>query len=310
MRHVGTLVVLALVLGGLGCAGKQVPQHSGYKGKKPTPWTKAKAIELDDENKAKVSGELDYAEYKRAKWYSLALPGSGTLDLDFEAVPGGDADMDVAFEVFDPNNKVLVRADADADDVNEQKKQRKLEDLDEGTYLIHVYLQGRLDTADFDLKLKFTRGQRPRKSDFPAQVPFPDELAAVPPVDDTPSKAPEPTCGVKGKPRCKPRCGVPGKPSCSKPPPPPPPCGGSGQPPCKLPPLAASITNVDPDPSGSRITIAAGTADGVTNGMRGSVPGVKGSSFSVSGCTAQRCSAVVKAAVDDVRSAGEVRITR
>ncbi|MBK9032972.1 MAG: hypothetical protein IPL61_17155 [Myxococcales bacterium] len=57
--------------------------------------------------------------------------------------------MDVAFEVFDPNNKVLVRADADADDVNERKKQRKLEDLDEGTHLIHVYLQGRLDTADF-----------------------------------------------------------------------------------------------------------------------------------------------------------------
>ena len=92
--------------------------------------------------------------------------------------------------------------------------------------------------------------------------------------------------------------------------PPPPACGAAGQPPCKLPPLVASITNVDPDPAGARITIAAGTADGVENGMRGSVLGVKGSSFTLSGCTAQKCNATVKAAVDDVRNSGEVKITR
>ena len=42
------------------------------------------------------------------------------------------------------------------------------------------------------------------------------------------------------------------------------------------------------------------------HGMSGKVTGVKNSSFRTSGCTAQRCNAVVKAAVDDVRSSGEV----
>ena len=305
----GTLVVLALALA-VGCGGKQVPQHTGYKGKKPTPWTKAKPIELDEEYKAKVSGELDYGEFKRAKWYSLTLPGPGSVDFNFEFVPGTDEDMDVAFEVLDPNNKVLVRADAESEDVNEQKKQRKLENLPEGRYLIHVYLQGRLDTADFDLKLAFARGTAVWKSDFPNQVPFPDELAAVPPFDDTPSSAPQPKCGVAGKPKCPKRCGTPGAPACRPPPPPQEKCGVPGKPPCALPPIAASITNVDPDPAGSRITIAAGTGDDVADGMKGTVKGVKGSSFTLRGCTATRCSATVKAAVDDVRSSGEVVIKR
>jgi hypothetical protein len=224
----GTLVVLALALA-VGCGGKQVPQHTGYKGKKPTPWTKAKPIELDEEYKAKVSGELDYGEFKRAKWYSLTLPGPGSVDFNFEFVPGTDEDMDVAFEVLDPNNKVLVRADAESEDVNEQKKQRKLEDLPEGRYLIHVYLQGRLDTADFDLKLQFARGTAVWKSDFPNQVPYPDELPAVPPFDDTPSSAPPPRCGVPGKPKCPKRCGTPGAQPC-RPPPPQETCGVPGKP--------------------------------------------------------------------------------
>lgn len=305
----GTLVVLALALA-VGCGGKQVPQHTGYKGKKPTPWTKAKPIELDEEYKAKVSGELDYGEFKRAKWYSLTLPGPGTVDFNFEFVPGTDDDMDVAFEVLDPNNKVLVRADNESEDVNEQKKQRKLENLPEGRYLIHVYLQGRLDTADFDLKLAFARGTAVWKSDFPNQVPFPEELAAVPPFDDTPASAPPPKCGVPGKPKCPKRCGTPGAPACRPPPPPPDTCGVPGKPPCKLPPIAASITNVDPDPAGARITIAAGTSDDAANGMKGYVKGVKGANFTLSGCTATRCSATVKAAVDDVRNSGEVVIKR
>jgi len=98
--------------------------------------------------------------------------------------------------------------------------------------------------------------------------------------------------------------------SVAPPPPPEDKCGVPGKPPCAMPPLAAAITNVDPDPAGARITIAAGTADGVDNGMSGKVTGVKNSSFRTSGCTAQRCNAVVKAAVDDVRSSGEVVIQR
>jgi hypothetical protein len=298
MRRAPLLVAVALATAGAAaCGGKQVPQHSGYKGKKPTPWTKAKPIELDEEFKAKVSGELDYADFKRARWYSLTMPGPGTITLDFEFVPSGDEEMDVAFEVLDPNNKVLVRADADADDVNEQKKQRKLADLDEGTYLIHVYLQGRLDSADFDLKVAFQRGTKVWKSDFPNQVAFLGDLAAVPPVDDTPAKAPPPA-----------RCGVPGKPKCVRRPPPPPPdkpppTGGPG-------PLTATITDVKPDNAGARIVIGAGTSDGAADGQRGRVSGVKGASFTLQGCNPVRCTAVVKVSVDEVRGAREVVINR
>ena len=234
MRRAAMLVAMAWALGGVGCGGKQVPQHSGYKGKKPTPWTKAKAIELDEELKAKVSGELDYGTYKRAKWFSLTPPGPGSVALDFEFVPGGDAEIDVAFEVLDPNNKVIVRADAEAEDTTEQKKQRSFE-VEDGTYLIHVYLEGRMDAADFELKATFTRGELAWKSDFPNQVPYPDELPAVPPFDDTPASAPQPKCGVPGKPKCPKRCGTPGAPPCRPPPPPDDKCGVPGKPPCAMP---------------------------------------------------------------------------
>src|SRR5262245_12446254 len=101
-------LVSGLVLGSTtACSKQQIPQHTGYKGKHPTPWTKPKVIELDDELSAKVEGELDYGEYKRAKWFSLTLPGPGSLTLDLESVPSGDREMDVAMEVLDKNNHAL-----------------------------------------------------------------------------------------------------------------------------------------------------------------------------------------------------------
>ena len=283
-----SLVVVSVALAA--CGGRQVPQHTGYKGKKPTPWTKAKVIELDDEFTAKVEGELDYGEYKRAKWYALTLPGPGSIVLDLETVPAGDAEMDVAFEVLDKNNHALVRADADAEDVNEQKKQRKLEDLDEGTYLIHVYLQGRLDAADFELKLKFTRGEKPWKSDFPNQVSFLSELPTIPPVDDTPA-APVKVVRTTRKPRRIPTTT-------------PTPTAPTGR-----QPILADITDVQPSGDGSRIVIGGGTSDGLDNGLKGSVTGLKsGGSFVLSGCNSNRCLATVKAAPDVVREQGTVII--
>lgn len=290
---VRTSTVISLALAGLvagGCAGQQIPQHTGYKGKKPTPWTKATAIELDSELAAKVEGELDYGAYKRAKWYSLTLPGPGELTLDLESVPAGDAEMDLAMEVLDSNYHVVVRADLDAEDANEQKKQRKLPDLDEGTYLIHLYLQGRLDSADYELKLKFARGTKPWKSDFPQQVAYLDPLAAVPPLDDTPA--------APVKPPPKPRGPRPPRPPPGEPPPKP----GAPQ------PLAADISDVQADANGSKITIAAGTSDGVADGMKGYIPGIKGNTFVLTGCTPNRCQAKVRAAPDEVRGVGNVVI--
>jgi len=267
------------------CAGKQVPQHSGYKGKKPTPWTRPKVIELDDEFAAKAETELDYAAFKRAKWFELTLPGPGALQLDLESVPAGDEDMDVAMEVLDANNHVLVRADADSEDVNEQKKQRTLSDLAEGTYLIHVFLEGRLNAADVELRLKFMRGDRAWKSDFPNQVSFVGELPIVPPLDDTPDK-PVKVAKVNKRPRRVPTTE---------------PTAATGR-----APLVADITDVQPSTTGSKIVVGGGTSDGLDNGMRGSVTGVKNASFTLSGCNANRCFANVRAAVDDVRSAGTV----
>lgn len=275
------------VVGLVGCAGKQVPQHTGYKGKKPTPWTKAKAIEWDDEFQAKVEGELDYGEYKRARWFTVTLPGPGTVQFDLESVPAGEAEIDVALEVLDPNNKVIARADMDAEDVNEQKKQRKLPDLAEGTYLVHVYLQDRTAAAEFELKLKFTRGTAVWKSDFPNQVSFLSELPTVPPVDDTPA-APVKVVKKPGKPRRIPTAPTPTPTATGK------------------QPVLADITDVQPDPNGSKIVIGGGTSDGLENGMRGSVTGVKGGNFTLTGCNANRCLATVKAAVDDVRGSGTV----
>jgi hypothetical protein len=283
-----SLVLACLVAGLVGCSKQQIPQHSGYKGKKPTPWTKAKVIELDDEFAAKVEGELDYGAYKRAKWFSLTLPGPGTVVLDLESVPAGDAEMDIAFEVIDKNGHALARADADAEDVNEQKKQRKLPDLDEGTYLIHVYLQGRLDAADFELKLKFTRGEKPWKTDVPTPVSFLVELPTVPPVDDTPA-APVKVVKTTKRPRKIPTTTTPTAVPTGK------------------QPVLADITDVQPTDNGSKIVIGGGTSDGLDNGMRGSVTGLKsGGSFTLTGCNANRCFGAVKASVDDVRSSGTV----
>ncbi len=274
-----TVVVLAA------CGGVQVPQHNGYKGKNPEPWKKAKELKLaqkDGKYTGKLEDSLDYATFKRARWYKVTLPGSGKLDLDLEITPGTDAEeMDVAFEVLSPSYEVLARSDVDSDDANEQKKQKSLPDLAEGVYLVHLYLQGRLDSADVELKATFTRGELPWKSDFPNQVAYVGDLAAVPPLDDSPIKAPPPKKPPTGPRPPKPPKEVeePVDPSAPK-------------------PVVTSITNIEPAGSSIRITIGAGTVHGVADGWRGSIIGVKGSSFTVSGCGGVTCQATVRVSAD------------
>ncbi len=78
--------------------------------------------------------------------------------------------------------------------------------------------------------------------------------------------------------------------------------GGAGS-------VMAEISDTQPDGGGGTlITIGGGTADGLENGLSGSVRGVRGSSFKLSGCGAATCRAKVKAAIDDVRAAGAVVI--
>ncbi len=305
-RALGTscLVVLACLAACLAaCGGTQVPTHNGYKGKKPKPWEKAKVLKLE-KGAAKADLDLDYARFKRAKWLAIDTPGPGTLDVQLDVTPGSgggggdedseeDVDMDVAFEILDGSSwNVLAKSDLEADDAHELKKQRTLKELPEGRYLIHVYLQGRLDTADVDVKVDFKRGEVAWKSDFPNQVAFADSLAAVPVFDDSPEdkKPPRPPTG--------PRPPRPPRPPTT----PVPPTGGGGG------SIVAEISDTQPDGSGTKITIGGGTADGLENGLKGSVKGVRNSSFTLSGCGASTCRATVKAPIEDVRAAGAVTI--
>ncbi len=296
MMRIGVIALFVLAA----CGGAEIKQHGGYKSPKARPWEKPKVLKLE-KNAAKADADLDYQRYKRARWYLVETPGPGSLDVQMEVTPGGpgggedeeseEQDMDVALEILDGKTfNVLAKSDLEAEDAHELKKQRTLKDLPEGPYLIHVYLQGRVDTADVDLKVTFARGELPWKSDFPNQVAFVDDLAAVPPLDDSP----EPVVVKKKKVT---RVKTTTTTTTSKPDPRP--TGFSVQ---------AEISDVQPSGSGSIITIAGGTSDGLANGYAGSIKGVRGSSFKLTGCGASTCRATVKAAPEDVRGASGVLI--
>ena len=103
-------------------------------------------------------------------------------------------DFDLGFEVLDPGNRVIARSDAqEGDDTGEIQKSKSLLDLEPGRYLIHLYLQGRMDSCDYVLRAAFKPMSSVGKSDFPAQVAFPQNLPMVPLQDDTPKSYKPPT---------------------------------------------------------------------------------------------------------------------
>jgi len=301
MMRTGKMVLVGLgvsVLALGACGGTQIPQHSGYKSNKAKPWNKPKTIKLNDDYKGKISAELDYAAFKRARWFAVDLPGPGTLDVNIEVIPGGperddDEQMDVGLEILDQKFNVLAKSDLEADDARELKKERSLKELPEGRYLIHMYLEGRLDAADVDLKVAFTKGDLPWQSDFPNQVAFVGPLPAVPVLDDTPAppKKPVRTHGTRHGPR-------PPRPPPQDPPPTTPTAGN----------VVVAITDVQASGSGAQIVIGGGTSDGLSNGLVGSVRGVRNSTFKLTGCSSSTCKATVKASPDDVRGSGKVSI--
>ena len=52
-------------------------------------------------------------------------------------------------EILDPGYRVIAKSDLEEEDAHELTKSKTLYDLAPGKYLIHLYLQSRLDTADF-----------------------------------------------------------------------------------------------------------------------------------------------------------------
>ena len=273
------------------CGGPQVPAHNGYKSEKAKPWKKPKPLVLDDKGEAKAEGDLSYPDMRRAKWFAIDLPSNGELSLKLEITPPGEAvndDFDLAYEVLDPGFRVIGKSDLEDEDAHEVQKAKTLRDLVPGKYLVHLYLQGRMDTAEYVLRVAFKQTKPADvKSDFPAQVEFVPPLPMVALNDDTP-------------------------PGMIKKPPPKGPRGGGGRPPPPPPPpgkdvketVTARIVGVSVVSGGVQILIGRGTASKASNGMKAVLKGISGS-YEIGSCTETTCRATITGATaDQIKAAG------
>ncbi|HEY4238197.1 MAG TPA: hypothetical protein VGM88_00195 [Kofleriaceae bacterium] len=269
------------------CGGPQIPQHNGYKDNVKQPWKKPKALVLNDKQELKTEGDLSYPDRRRARWYALDVPTTGQLDLALEVHPPGDEtndDFDLAMEILDPGNRVIAKADLEENDAHDLNKKRTLYELTPGTYLIHIYLQSRMDTADYILTGSF-KATAPAevKSDFPAQVEFLPALPMVPLQDDVPPgyKPPEKhTITVISH-------------GTHRPTPPPPPTTAT---------LSARVISIQVAGDGTQITVGRGTASGASDGMAGKLGIMK---FTLGGCDERKCTATLpKTTIDQVKAAG------
>lgn len=290
----GMLRVLLIGVFAVTACGPGIPEHNGYKNAKVKPWRKAKVLELDEAMEAEVDESVDYRKRKRAKWYAVDTPDYGELQVKLTSSPlflGEVRNFDLAFEVLDSNFNVITRADAEEDDAGEERKERTLYELNEGRYYVHIYLQERVDSAEYTLRLVFKPAKKEYESNFPAKVAYVPVLPAVPPVDDAPLV-------VEKKPKCrgrKCRRHTPrpkDKPSTS---------------------VGARISGITASGSGTRIKINKGSAAGVEKGWKGSVVTKGGSQIAGGGFTVNKVSsnesyATVKATPDAVTSAKYVRL--
>lgn len=272
------LVTLGLVLAAAAC-GPTIPEHNGYKSVKATPWRSPKAIKLDDKQEGKADGELDYASQKRAKWYAVDLPTSGDLQVTVEANPANDSgDFDLGLELVDPGHRVLAKADLEDDDARELTKTRSALGLASGRYLIHLYLQGRLDNSDYEVKVKFSPKASEIASNFPAMVQYLPTLALVPVIDDTPG-----TAGKGGKVVVKRTPGAP-RPRPPKP--------EEEKPPATT--VTANVLRATMNDKATILVLSAGASSGVQDGWSGVVSGVKGARFRVSNVSERSCRGIVE----------------
>lgn len=288
-KSVARLVAMSSILVAA-CGGRDVPLHNGYKSAKAKPWKKPKNLALNEKFEAKIDGELNYATYKRARWYAVQLPSAGELALNLEITPPADAeDFDLAMEVFDPGNRVIAKADLEEEDAKETTKKRLVEITAPGRYLLQIYVQGRMDTAEYELQLAFTPKPGELKTDFPASVAFIDDLPQVPLTDDTPADRKPKVIAHTGR-------RVP-------------------SPPKKDPVVVAApastsfsgmVLKVIVVGDGTEITFS--RAEGVNPGMKGRVVGVQNSGFAVGNCSDRSCKGVVRATPDQI-GAGKVSIT-
>ena len=284
------IVLVPVALVAAACGGPKVPMHSGYKSEKAKPWTKAKPLVLDEKLEAKSDGELVYRDFRRARWYAIDLPANGELAVKLDITPPGESvneEFDLAMEVLDPGFRVISKSDLEEADAGELAKSKTLVDLAPGRYLLHLYLQGRMDTAEYSLRVAFKRTAPAEvKTSFPSEVEFVKPLALVPPKDDTPaSYKPQPAI-VKTTVR---RPTPPPKKEPDKP---------------KGEVITARITAIMVvDNNKTQITIGRGTSNKAADGMKVQVKGI--GTFEVVGCNETRCKALIPATPDQIRTGGE-----
>jgi hypothetical protein len=272
------LGILGIALGLATACGPSIPEHNGYKSAKVSPWRNPKVIKLDDNREGKADGELDYPTQKRARWYAIDLPSSGDLQVSVEANPQNEGDdFDLGMEIVGPGNRVLAKADLEDEDAHELTKTRSVGGLDAGRVLLHLFLQGRLDNSDFEVKVKFTPKVSEISSDFPAQVAYLPSLATVPVIDDSPeSSGRRPT--VVRRPT-GPRRPTPAVKEVEAPP---------------TTKVSAKVLRATMSDKSTTLILSAGSDAGVADGWRGTVSGVKGISFSVRNVTQRTCKAVIE----------------
>jgi hypothetical protein len=282
MRWIVSLSILAVACAA--CGGPQIPTHNGYKPKEAKPWKKPKAIKLDDKMEGKVDGEVSYPDMRRARWYEVTLPSTGQLSLALEITPPGDAvndDFDLGMEVLDPSNRVISKSELEDEDAHELSKKKQLVDLAPGKYLIHIFLQGRMDSADFVLRASFKPSQAAEvKTNFPNEVAFPPSLAMVPLQDDTPRNY---------KPQTQAVVKVIKKPTPKEPPPPP------------AAALSARIIGIAVVSGGTQITVGRGKASGASDGMKAKINGISGA-FTIGNCNDRTCTATIAATPDQIKN--------
>ncbi len=289
---------LLLLVAAVACGGPEIPQHNGYKSDKAKPWKKARTLKLDDQNQAKAKGDLSYPDMRRAVWYDLELVQQSDVDLMVEINGPGDAvndNFDLGVELLDPGFRKLVRKDQEEGDQQaEEKKTLQAKNLAPGHYYVHMYLQSRLDTADYVLHVNLHPAPPSvGKSDFPALVAFPSQLAMVPISDDTPKgyKPPTTTPVVVTHTHKAP-------PPPKKDPTPPPPTT-----------LSARIINIAVVSGGTQITVGRGTSSGAQAGMKGKVNGLASGAFTLTACNERTCTATVAATPDQIKGSGSVVLT-
>jgi hypothetical protein len=299
MQRAWLVLVISVAAGA--CGGPQIPQHNGYKDSTTKPWKKFKTFKFDDKGEAKSDGDLSYPDRRRAAWFGIDVATPSALTVKLDITPPGDAvneDFDLGVELLDPANRPLQRKDLEEGDsqhdLNKSLDGKELQNLQPGHYLLHLYLQGRLDSCEFTIHatLKSSGAGVEVKSDFPSQVAFVPPLPLVPVTDDTPKNYKPPTTTPV----------VITHHHGTAPPPPP----------VKPPPptaVSARIIGVAVGGGGTTITIARGTSSGSHNGQTGKVLGVAGGTFSLANCNERSCQATISGVTpDQITHSGQVTL--